>query len=552
MANDTKMIMMDRHTAGDSDPTDGYATGVPYTFGYYRELAPALLRVALLAAGVAQATEARRFRYCELGCGRGLSSNILAATHPEAEFLAVDFDAAHIAEASALADAAGLANMRFREASFEAFAAEDGPAFDFMVLHGVYSWVSPANRVNLMRLIERRLKPGGIAYVSYNAQPGWSHLEPLRRLLWELVEHGQGGMLERVRAALATCCQMRDAGAGYFARNPEAGRELDLMQARGPGYIVHEHLNRHWQPQYHADMVSVLAGAGCHFGASADLTDHLDALDLDANDIARLRAITDPVHARTLKDFMVDRRFRRDIFVKGPQAVMLNEAQSWAAWQDQRLALAQPRSLLRVAVPARRGLVSLDPAIHVPLLDALADGPCSVAQLREPDARIAALSPAKLVESLVMLLGSGHVEPCPEDDEAAGDDAGVGHGPAQRLNQAMLARVPEQGDITHLAAPCIGGAVQLDRNSQRFLLAEAEASAGGDTDVVALVARQVAEQGGRLASEGRVLQDPAAIRAELQRREATFRNVVRPHLQQLGAVGAAPGVDSTASPLESS
>ncbi len=531
------------------DATDGYATGVPYTFGYYRELAPALLRVALLAGGIVQATEARRFRYCELGCGRGLTSNILAATHPEAEFLAVDFDPAHIAEARALAQAAGLANLQFSEASFEAFAAEDGPAFDFMVLHGVYSWVSPANRVILMRLIERRLRPGGIAYVSYNAQPGWSHLEPLRRLLWELVAHGEGAMLERVRAALATCCQMRDAGAAYFARNPEAGRELDLMQARGPGYIVHEHLNRYWQPQYHADMVSVLAGAGCRFGASADLTDHLDALDLGAADIRRLRAITDPVHARTLKDFMVDRRFRRDLFVKGPQAAdrTLTEAQSWAAWQDQHLALAQPRSLLKLAVPARQGVVHLDPAIHVPLLDALADGPCSVAQLRAGDARVAALSPATLIESLVMLLGSGHVEPCPQRDEQAQDVVDAAHGAAQRLNQALLARVRDSSEITHLAAPRIGGAVQVDRSSQRFLLAEAEVKArpGGGADAVDLVARHLGAQGARLTHGGKVLQDPAAIRAELQRREVNFRSVIRPHLQRLGVVGAAPQRDDT-------
>ncbi len=119
------------------------------------------------------------------------------------------------------------------------------------------------------------------------------------------------------------------------------------------------------------------------------------------------------------------------------------------------------------------------------------------------------------------------------------------HAAAQRLNQAMLARVPDQGDITHLAAPGIGGAVQVDRSSQLFLLAEAQSPAGGRDDAVDFVARHLGARGGRLAQGGKVLQDPAAIRAELQRREANFRSVIRPHLEQLGVVGAAPQRNDT-------
>ena len=61
--------------------------------------------------------------YCELGCGQGYSSNIVAAANPNVEVYANDFNPAHISGARTLAAAAGTRNVHFYDSSFAEFAA---------------------------------------------------------------------------------------------------------------------------------------------------------------------------------------------------------------------------------------------------------------------------------------------------------------------------------------------------------------------------------------------------------------------------------------------
>ena len=96
----------------------GYVSDVAYTLGFYRELAPAFLNFACLVNGVEGPPLDRPLRYCELGCGRGYGTILLAAANPESEFVGIDFNPSHIAEARALATRAGLSNIAFHELSF--------------------------------------------------------------------------------------------------------------------------------------------------------------------------------------------------------------------------------------------------------------------------------------------------------------------------------------------------------------------------------------------------------------------------------------------------
>jgi SAM-dependent methyltransferase len=86
-------------------------------------------------------------------------------------------------EARKLAEASG-ADVQISDDSFEEFAARsDLPQFDIIALHGVWSWVSAANRAMVKQIIRQRLRPGGIVYVSYNCLPGWAPIVPIRHLM---------------------------------------------------------------------------------------------------------------------------------------------------------------------------------------------------------------------------------------------------------------------------------------------------------------------------------------------------------------------------------
>ena len=97
----------------------GYQVDTAYTVGFYPELAPSHLETALLFAGFKSNLTKAGARYCELGCGYGLTTLVLAASNPQMSFVGVDFNPTHIVAARSLAEAAQLSNIRFVEASFD-------------------------------------------------------------------------------------------------------------------------------------------------------------------------------------------------------------------------------------------------------------------------------------------------------------------------------------------------------------------------------------------------------------------------------------------------
>lgn len=515
------------HCMSTNDWSQGYATALPYTYGFHRELAPPLLAATLLARGVQHSAEPQRYRLCELGCGRGLDCNILAAANPDAEFWAVDFNPAHIADARELASAAGLANVHFFEAGFDAFAAQDLPAFDFVVLHGVYTWVSPENRAAIERFLAQHLRPGGVVYLSYNALPGWAQMQPLGRLIHELVDAGHGPIDDRVADALQVAGALRNADAHYFRANPQAGPLLDDVARRSDAYIVHEFCNRDWTPLFHADVARAMAAVKLEFAASADLCDHVDALDLTPDQADLLRGANTTTQREMLRDFIVQRRLRRDVYVKGARE--LPPAGANLQWDAVRLALVVPRSEVPDGVDGAAGRLAFSADVHGAVLDALANGngPATVGALRTTDARIAALDATVLREALLLLIGAGYVDPCVSPDVDAGRTATTRH-----LNRAILERARWSGEIRHLASPVTGSGVEVARHDQLFLLAEQD----WEADPAVFAAAALAAQGVQLVRDGRVLVAESDQLEELRARHARFASQIRPLLRGLGIV----------------
>src|SRR5712675_1025849 len=168
-----------------ADWGSGYVTDTAYVHDFCRVQTPPMLALAALASGVgAPGGSGEPLVYGDLGCGQGYTANLVAAANPAARVFGFDFNPSHIANARALAGSSGLANVQFREASFEELVDDaQMPEFDLMCMHGIYSWVSPHNRRVLVSLIRKKLKPGGLLYISYDCMPGWAGIAPLRRIL---------------------------------------------------------------------------------------------------------------------------------------------------------------------------------------------------------------------------------------------------------------------------------------------------------------------------------------------------------------------------------
>jgi SAM-dependent methyltransferase len=295
---------------------DGYVLDVPYPRKFVPQIAPPLLRLVAALNGVATPPE-DDFDYCDLGSANGDTLALLAAANPDARFVGVDFNREHIAAAERLVARGRLGNVQLLERDFEALLHDDLPQFDFIVAHGILSWVAPNKRDAVLAFVRDRLKPGGLFYVSYNALPGWAAIEPLRRLMLDHTARTGGTTLDRAREGLDYVQRLADAGAGYFASQPTARSMVGLMRAAGLPYVVHEYFNAHMQPFYSADVATKMSGAGLAFVGQVPL--YLNVRELATP--PSVKKIADGLAARApfemLKDFGNNEMFRSDVFVKG-------------------------------------------------------------------------------------------------------------------------------------------------------------------------------------------------------------------------------------------
>jgi SAM-dependent methyltransferase len=343
----------------------GYVTDTTYADTFFRELSPVWLNYVAALHGVAPRPIDGAFNYLELGCGFGTSSVINAGAFPRGSFHACDLNEAHIESGRAYARRLGIENIQLQARAFGDVLKDDLPQFDFIVLHGVYSWVDAPARDEIRQLIARQLLPGGLVYVSYNALPGWSHELPLRKLLVELAETGEGTAADRSESAAAEINRLGDAGLRYFTANPRAKAAVEAY-VRGEGrYLAHEFMNQAWEPFYAVDVADELAAIGLHPVGSATLANNHLPLIVDATAAEAIATLPTARQQQLAVDFAVNQRFRRDVFVRpdgSPRdASRIDDAIIGCAGDIEEIALTMPvpRGEIRFAEPFIRDVRAL-------------------------------------------------------------------------------------------------------------------------------------------------------------------------------------------------
>lgn len=495
---------------------EGYVVDVSYAHGFYGELAPSALAFTALLGGVRPPAFEAPYTYYELGCGQGGTTAVLAAGNPQGRFYGIDFNPTHIHNAQALAAAAGLDNVSFLEKSFAELAGMDLPDADVVALHGVWSWVSGENRTHIVEFLRRRLKPGGLALVSYNALPGLAQVAPLQRLLAEQARAGTGELTERVGRAVQFAQRLEQAGAYYFVVGPLARARLGRLAGQNPVYLAHEYLNAHWTPFYHADVAQELLQAKLGYAASAITMDNFNQFVLKPEVAALVAEAGDRAAAETLKDFGRNCVFRKDLFTRGAPKAPPQELD--AALDAMRFALARPRARCRLELKTTAGDVSLQPEVHAPALDALARRPMS---FRELLAECAGMDRLRLRQVLYALAALENVLPAlPAQGEAQRKIR------TDRFNGAMLARSADYGV---LASPVTGSGLPLPLFERLFL---ASGKAGEDAVVHAYKALAAAKV--RLKKNDKPVESEAEALEVLRERADRFFGEMLPYYRSLG------------------
>ena len=299
---------------------EGYESDIEYTAGYYREQEPDFLNLCLITQGIRPIEIDQGFTYCELGCGLGLTSLIMAANYPQGRFYAIDFNPTHIAYARGLAAKAGLTNIVFLEKSFADIDNDNSliPECDYIVLHGIFTWVSNENRQHIINICSKKLRSGGLVYNSYNAKPGWSLGEPIQKMMITAGQTFAGSSVERFDQAVEVLDNFFKLESRFLNINPSLiDSRVNLLKTKDRKYLIHEYFNEGWRAFYFPEIAEYLASAKLDFVGEANVTAAYMFNLLPEDSRKFLLGLKDKISRELFKDVLLNTMFRKDIYLRG-------------------------------------------------------------------------------------------------------------------------------------------------------------------------------------------------------------------------------------------
>jgi SAM-dependent methyltransferase len=525
--------------------SEGYVTDALYTDNTYREQSPSWINhVAVLNGSVPRPLD-RPFAYLELGCGLGHSITIFAACFPEGRFVGVDFNPAHIDHAQRRAAELGLGNLTFVEASFQDLAADPSGTgiaaalgqFDFVALHGIYSWITPEARNAAQRLIFDRLKSGGLVYNSYNCMPGWAAEAPIQRLLAEFSPTEAGSSSDRARGALARINEVAALKVGYFQVVPQTAAHLAQLGSKKPNYLAHEYLNGMWTTFYSDDVATEMTAAKLDFLGSATLIENMTDLLFRDDVRAYLTRHQDPRRRQLLQDFLNNQKFRRDVFVRGHARLEKRERQAWL--NRQCVVALTPIQKLSATVRVPSGMLNFDKDAHEILKGLLAGGAMSRGDLMANFTKSGGKA-KDLGQIITAMTVSGQLAPAARASQVRTTRATGDKLPPQRLtvkvNARILASSLERRSGATLASPVAGFATGL--NITEVMLLDIALSGGTIATMADRLGVMMKERGIRPAKDGKAIEGEDATRAHFHDLATAFVEETVPSLQRLGVLAS--------------
>lgn len=509
--------------------SEGYVTDVSYTRSFFKELAPSFLDYVCVVNGVepppgSTLRQGGGFTYCELACGNGVSTNLLAAGNPQGEFHGIDFMPAHIATARKLASDGKADNISFHEISFEESLERSFPQFDYIVLHGIYSWVSARNRANILSFIQKNLKSGGVVYVSYNTLPGWASIGPFQNFALEYSQIAKGDSVARVKEATNYMRLLKEAGARVFQANPHLTQHMSGLDKMPAEYLAHEYLNQDWHPIYVTQAIRDFTGAKCDYVGSATLVENHLAYVLSDVQRQLLGKLPTRELRELVKDYLVNQRFRRDVYARG--GLKLSASSRDQIMGGMTFALDAPPAAVKYQARVPVGQISFDSPVSRALVKALSAGPQTLKALTSlPE--FEGKDVGEIVRNIQALAVTGQVRPVAAPDARAA-------AASLPMRKAILERVFGNEQLAYLPSG----------NGTAFALGPLDlamlAAPGAEPRAIAeAVHARMSALKLKVMQGGKPVDEETAALAQLEAQAKSFLENKRPWLAGLGLNDAA-------------
>lgn len=501
----------------------GYYADSGYTYGYYAETSP--LRLAWAALTQGHHAPVQGFRYLDAGCGQGLNLILMAAAHPESEFVGIDFLPEHIAHAQALSKAAGLSNVSFIEGDFVELAGspKDLGQFDYAVCHGITTWIAPAVKQALFSLIGQALKPGGLFYNSYNTFPGWLSAVPFQHLVL-LEQRSKTGAIA-LQAARSSMDRMAELSPAMFTNLPGLPVRLKGMDSQDPAYLVQEYNNHYWQPVFVSQMMDDMAAVKLSYLGSATLAEAYDLSLVPAvRDLLAQQSV--PSIREQLRDYAINQTFRRDLYVKGqskPWMGNLNSLIRSMSFMANPLA-ARPEAGQPFIIKSGTTELSGGGHIYGTILDLIAGkDSCTVGEIID---QLSDAPTQNMVPFIVsMLLYGGWIFQKQNINTEKSD-----------INVAIAAAVSAGAPYRYLSLPAIGGAMTFGEVD--ILLVHAIQQGVSTADLGRSLDAALQKLGRSFMQDGQVVTDRPAHQKKISNAVSEFMRVKYDLLRRCGAIQA--------------
>jgi SAM-dependent methyltransferase len=284
---------------------------VPYPSFSYPQTHPDRLATLATLFGMTPAP-VEHCRVLELGCGGGGNLLPMAEALPGSEFVGIDLSARQIAASQAAARALGLKNLTLGQADLLDVPNGLGP-FDYIVAHGVYSWVPPPAQDKLLAICKESLAPGGVAYVSYNTYPGWHSRAAVGEMM-RFHTRNTADPQARVAQARALLALLAEAAP---TKRPAYSQMLREEQARLRDYLdpilLYDQLTEVNEALYFHEFMARAAGHGLQYLAEAEAS-AMSPQRLGPDVTAALaRMGGDLIGREQYLDFVTNRGFRQTL-----------------------------------------------------------------------------------------------------------------------------------------------------------------------------------------------------------------------------------------------
>ena len=293
---------------------------VPYPSGAHHHTHPDHVAALAILNGLDPAPP-QRARVLELGCADGGNLIPMAAELADSRFLGIDLSPRQIESGRAMVAEMALDNLELRALSVLDADASLGQ-FDYIICHGVFSWVTPDVQEKILEICRANLAPNGVAYVSYNTYPGWRLREAVRDMVVFHTRHCTDPD-ERAARALDLVQFLAESASGGDAHAliMRTAREQFEENRERPSYLLHEYLERTNAPTYFHQFAERAAAHGLQYVTEAEPS----ATEVDnlAPAVAeRLHRYTaDRIEMEQYVDFAVNRTFRRSLLCHANVAV---------------------------------------------------------------------------------------------------------------------------------------------------------------------------------------------------------------------------------------